>query len=190
MRRKRTRLRRAYTLAMLLLGHPSEAGWIAGSLLLAAGALLHGLASGYLTKQRALATAGPYRFVRNPFYVADVLRDLGLLLACHTAWEGAWALVWLVPAAYFPAMYWGLIRRRVLEIEEPRLRELFGADYEAYCRQVPRFVPRLTPAPALTEGRFTRETWLHNKEWQRTIPRLGYIAVTWLRLRLFEAFLL
>jgi protein-S-isoprenylcysteine O-methyltransferase Ste14 len=188
-RRKRTRLRRLYTLTLLLVGHPAEAGWIAGSVLLAAGAGLHGLASGYLTKGRALATAGPYRFVRNPFYVADFLRDLGLLLACHFAGEGAWRLVWLVPAVYFPVMYAGVIRNRVLKKEEPRLRKRFGSTYEAYTAQVPRFVPRLVPAPALTEGRFTLATWRRNREWQRTIPRLGLIAVTWIRWKIFDAWL-
>ena len=28
--------------------------------------------------------------------------------------------------------------------EEPTLREKFGAEYEEYCRNVPRIVPRLT----------------------------------------------
>jgi protein-S-isoprenylcysteine O-methyltransferase Ste14 len=26
--------------------------------------------------------------------------------------------------------------------EEPMLRQKFGAEYEAYCRQVPRWIPR------------------------------------------------
>ena len=27
--------------------------------------------------------------------------------------------------------------------EEPTLRKMFGADYEEYCRNVPRWIPRL-----------------------------------------------
>ena len=34
----------------------------------------------------------------------------------------------------------------VLFYEEPALRRQFGADYEDYCRTVPRWIPRLTPA--------------------------------------------
>ncbi len=30
----------------------------------------------------------------------------------------------------------------VLLYEEPTLRRKFGAEYEAYCRQVPRWIPR------------------------------------------------
>ena len=33
----------------------------------------------------------------------------------------------------------------VVLYEEPTLRETFGADYVAYCREVPRWVPRLIP---------------------------------------------
>jgi protein-S-isoprenylcysteine O-methyltransferase Ste14 len=33
----------------------------------------------------------------------------------------------------------------VVRKEEPDLWRLFGAQYEAYCRQVPRWIPRLTP---------------------------------------------
>jgi len=33
----------------------------------------------------------------------------------------------------------------VLAYEEPTLRRTFGADYEEYCRNVPRWIPRLRP---------------------------------------------
>lgn len=32
----------------------------------------------------------------------------------------------------------------VLFYEEPTLRKKFGADYEEYCRRVPRWLPRLS----------------------------------------------
>jgi len=31
----------------------------------------------------------------------------------------------------------------VLSIEEPGLKAKFGAEYEQYCRQVPRWLPRM-----------------------------------------------
>jgi protein-S-isoprenylcysteine O-methyltransferase Ste14 len=33
----------------------------------------------------------------------------------------------------------------VMAYEEPTLRRLFGDDYVDYCRNVPRWIPRLTP---------------------------------------------
>lgn len=34
----------------------------------------------------------------------------------------------------------------VVRVEEPELRERFGAAYESYCERVPRWVPRLGDA--------------------------------------------
>ena len=33
----------------------------------------------------------------------------------------------------------------VVLYEEPTLRKMFGAEYEEYCRNVPRWVPRVRP---------------------------------------------
>jgi len=33
----------------------------------------------------------------------------------------------------------------VLGYEEPALRRQFGAEYEAYCSNVPRWIPRIRP---------------------------------------------
>lgn len=81
-----------------------------------------------------LVVTGLYRHVRNPMYVAVVALVLGRalllsdwrLLACAAA-------VWLGFQA-FVTMY-----------EEPTLREMFGEDYEVYCRGVRRWWPRLSP---------------------------------------------
>jgi protein-S-isoprenylcysteine O-methyltransferase Ste14 len=40
----------------------------------------------------------------------------------------------------------------VMGYEEPTLRRQFGAEYEAFCKNVPRWIPRLTPwTPATRE---------------------------------------
>ena len=40
---------------------------------------------------------------------------------------------------------WLLAHLFVVSYEEPRLRASFGRQYEHFCSQVPRWVPRLTP---------------------------------------------
>jgi protein-S-isoprenylcysteine O-methyltransferase Ste14 len=35
--------------------------------------------------------------------------------------------------------HWSVVR-----VEEPELRERFGATYEDYCRRVPRWIPQLS----------------------------------------------
>ena len=79
-----------------------------------------------------LVVSGPYRYVRNPMItgVALILAGEAVLFQ---SWPIAVLFVWfvLLNAIYFPL------------VEERGLRRRFGADYEAYCADVPRWVPRL-----------------------------------------------
>jgi len=45
--------------------------------------------------------------------------------------------VWILLALFVPAIY------GVVLLEERELKQRFGRQYEQYCRDVPRFVPRL-----------------------------------------------
>ena len=78
-----------------------------------------------------LVVGGPYRWVRNPGYVAvtAILVGEGLVLG-----SPAVLLYALVGALAFHVF--------VLLYEEPTLRSTFGAEYDAYCRRVPRWLPR------------------------------------------------
>jgi protein-S-isoprenylcysteine O-methyltransferase Ste14 len=181
MRKERTRIRLFFYLILLVVGDPAHDGWEAGAILLVAGSLLHAWAAGMLRKNEVLTAAGPYRFVRNPFYAGDFLRDLGMLLLCHLCVEPEHALVWVFAALYFVLMFGVVIRRRVLGKEEPELAARFGADYAAYCAGVPRFVPRITPAPARGEARFSLATLRRNRELPRLLAMLLMIGVTYYR---------
>jgi len=77
-----------------------------------------------------LITEGPYAHIRHPRYVETGLGLAAIALFCN--YLATYALV----AAYVPLIYWGVL------LEERELRERFGEQYEQYCRQVPRFVPR------------------------------------------------
>jgi protein-S-isoprenylcysteine O-methyltransferase Ste14 len=83
-----------------------------------------------------LAMTGPYRFVRNPIYLAGItlLAGIGLLY-------GPWRVADLaVPVALF--VYFHLA---VVLVEEPALRSRFCESYGAYCQRVSRWLPRLAP---------------------------------------------
>ncbi len=181
MRKQRTRVRLLYFVTLLLVGHPTHDGWELGFLLLALGAGLHAWAAGYLRKNQVLAAAGPYRFVRNPFYVADFLRDLGILFACQFCLDLAHLPVWIFASLHFTFMYGIVIRRRVLEKEEPELRARFGQAYALYCAEVPRFVPRLWPARRRGEAGFSLATLRRNGELPRLLAMLLMIGVTYYR---------
>ena len=80
---------------------------------------------------RALVLRGPYRFVRNPMYVGMFTLLCGEALLARSLPLLGYAVGWLA-----------LIHLVVVTYEEPTLRRQFGGEYEAYCRQVPRWVPR------------------------------------------------
>ncbi|HUU55406.1 MAG TPA: methyltransferase [Armatimonadota bacterium] len=77
-----------------------------------------------------LITEGIYARLRHPRYV-----QVGLGLAAFALFTNYLALYALL-AAYLPTVY------AVVLLEERELRERFGEEYERYCRQVPRFMPR------------------------------------------------
>lgn len=83
---------------------------------------------------RHLVVVGFYRYVRNPMYVGFLTGWTGLWVvfgrASRTALEVA--AVAVIAVALFVRLY-----------EEPVLRRMFGAEYEEYCRNVRRWVPRL-----------------------------------------------
>ena len=80
---------------------------------------------------RRLVANGPYGFVRNPMYVGALFTLAGAALFYQSC-------SLLLYCAFF-----GLtLHILVLAYEEPTLRETFGAEYDAYCHQVPRWVPR------------------------------------------------
>lgn len=81
----------------------------------------------------ALVTSGSFSVTRNPMYVG-----MALAVLAHGVWRGS--PLTLLPAAGFVA--W--IDRLQIPAEEAALRVNFGEAYDAYCRQVPRWLPGLS----------------------------------------------
>jgi protein-S-isoprenylcysteine O-methyltransferase Ste14 len=81
-----------------------------------------------------LVVDGPYRYVRNPMYLAVVAVIAGQALALGQAGLLLYATVVGGATAAFAHGY-----------EEPTLRRRFGAQYQAYRRAVPAWWPRRHP---------------------------------------------
>jgi protein-S-isoprenylcysteine O-methyltransferase Ste14 len=101
-----------------------------GALLYAVGVII------YLAALRAFATTqagslcmiGPYRMSRNPIYVGATLMFLGIGLMTLNLL----LLIWLALS---------LLPQHLMILAEERLcRERFGADYERYWAEVPRYL--------------------------------------------------
>jgi protein-S-isoprenylcysteine O-methyltransferase Ste14 len=80
-----------------------------------------------------LVVRGPYRHVRNPMMTGVFC----ILLGTAAATASLWLLGWF-------ALFCTIIAIVIRTFEEPHLRERYGAEYEAYRRHVPRWIPRLT----------------------------------------------
>src|SRR5690242_7353081 len=81
-----------------------------------------------------LVVVGFYRYLRDPMYVGFFAGWIGLWVVFGRANRTALAVV--VVATLGVMLF-------VKFYEEPTLRKMFGADYEHYCRNVPRWIPRL-----------------------------------------------
>lgn len=133
----------ARVIAWASVGRPAHIGGvqIAGLVLTAGGALVAAwcvLAFARLGRgtpapfdpPRRLVVAGPYRHLRNPMYVGAAIALAGAALFFRSsallAFDGLFVLI----THLFVVLY-----------EEPTLRRLFGAEYDAYCERVRRWLP-------------------------------------------------
>jgi protein-S-isoprenylcysteine O-methyltransferase Ste14 len=91
-----------------------------------------------------LVQSGVYAHTRNPMYLGNFLIAVGI------------AMVSGAPAAYLIVIpLFGFIYQAIMVAEEAFLRRKFGEEYEAYCRRVPRLLPKL-------------------QGWRRTVSRATY----------------
>jgi protein-S-isoprenylcysteine O-methyltransferase Ste14 len=87
-----------------------------------------------LAPTQRLVVTGFHRFVRNPMYVGLILIIAGQALLFGSLWLVLYAaVVWIVTASF------------VRWYEEPSLTRQYGAEYDAYRRNVPAWIPRPRP---------------------------------------------
>ena len=79
-----------------------------------------------------LVVSGGFRYVRNPGYIAVVSMVIGQGLFLGSKAVLAYAACLALGFHLFVVLY-----------EEPALRGQFGEEYAAYCRRVPRWLPRV-----------------------------------------------
>ncbi len=112
-------------------------------------------AKGCLYQNREISKAGPYRFVRHPFYLGTFFLDLSL-----TIMSGFFPLMIAFP------FFWFLVYLSKMKKEERKMIEIFGDSYREYQKKVPMFIPYRTPLKA--EGRFS---WKNPNVLRTEIPR-------------------
>lgn len=77
-----------------------------------------------------LATGGMYAIVRNPIYTGISFACIGVLFLMNNVW-----------LFILPFIFWGFLTVLMKGTEEKWLRKQYGAEYDAYCERVNRFIP-------------------------------------------------
>lgn len=141
--------------------------WLLGGLAcVVAGSSLRVWASGYLVKDVLLVRWGPFRFSRNPLYLGTLLLGLGYC-SFTTHWQTFLIVGLVVISIYLPT----------IRAEEDLLAARFGQPFVDYMKIVPRWLPRLTPAP-LGEDAPRAFNWSlvkHNNEHMHLLVHLGLL---------------
>jgi protein-S-isoprenylcysteine O-methyltransferase Ste14 len=116
--------------------------WLAVPLWLVGGAALLWCAYDFIARghgtplpldpPKQLVISGLYRTVRNPMYAGGLVFLLG-----HVLWSPSRAIL------AYPVLFFVATHLFVTLYEEPHLRQTFGAAYEQYCREVPRWIPKI-----------------------------------------------
>ena len=114
------------------------ASWMGGAFVLSA-VILNGLGMREFSRAgttvrpdrpaSALVTTGPFRFSRNPFYLALAVLQTGIGIWTNNLW----VLALVVPAV-------AIISRAVIPREERHLAETFGSAYRDYQTSVRRWL--------------------------------------------------
>lgn len=152
---------------------PAAVAW--SLVLVVPGVWLRGYAAGYVKKNRELTQTGPYAHTRNPLYLGSMLIAAGFAVALQS-WPFTLVLALGFLVIYVP----------VIASEERFLRATFPG-FDAYCRRVPRLVPRITAAKpedgaGADMGRFSFALYLRHREYNAAMgAALLYLSLLFLR---------
>ena len=133
---------------------PTELPLTLGTPLIVAGTALRLFASGFISKNRELATDGPYALVRHPLYTGNIAIVSGFAIASGQWWAAAVALAffWF----YYPT---------AIEYEDRKLRNLFGDRWLGWARDVPALMPSFRNLGKALSGEWSfRKSLLKNGE--------------------------
>jgi protein-S-isoprenylcysteine O-methyltransferase Ste14 len=160
--------------AYLWFARPRWATLFAGGGIVLVGLLIRAAASGHIRKNAQLATTGPYAYVRNPLYLGSILIAAGFIVAARNWWIGL-AVIAMFLFVYVP----------VVQAEEKYLRANL-AGYDAYCAQVSRFWPRLTPYRSGGEANeaivFSCELYMRHREYNAFLGSVVMMSVLILKM--------
>lgn len=114
-----------------------------------------------------LIISGPFAYVRNPLYIGNVLIYLGLGIMSFALFP----YLQMVALLFFVFQYHFIVKE-----EESYLLKTYGSFYVDFVKNVPRFMPRLTPYknPEIAQPAFKPKKGLRSEK--RTLQALILIS--------------
>ena len=116
-----------------------------------------------------LVVSGPFAHVRNPLYVGNMLMYLGLGIMSFA----------IFPYLQFAALLFFFIQYYfIVKEEEGYLQKTFGNDYEAFVKNVPRFIPKVFPykVKSIEQPSFNWKAGLKSE--RRTLQAFTFVTLT------------
>ncbi len=105
-------------------------------------------------KGHGLVVDGPYQLVRNPMYLGSFLLGAGFILIVWPWWT----------LFIFALGFYARFNKEMIK-EEDHLKNLFGGEYQKYCKKVPRLFPKIQSLRKLKfKETFPEETTWNTKE--------------------------
>jgi len=118
-------------ITVLLLATPNVWSIFSGFLLMMAGMFFRAWSSGYINKDKELATEGPYSLTRNPLYFGSLILGSGIALASNNV------TTYLIFIVYYFTFFTFLIA-----IERKRMRQRFGSAIRSMGQGGQSFFPK------------------------------------------------
>lgn len=160
-----------FAILFVVFSRPDTTTLVVGGLIALVGLAIRAWASGHIRKASELAVSGPYAYTRNPLYLGSLILGFGFTVAAGVWWLGL-LFVLLFLGIYLP----------VMRVEVDDIRRIFGTDFDEYERQVPLFLPRLTPW-GKNERKFDVSLYLKYREYRAAIG--AAVAITALALKAY-----
>ncbi len=172
---RRQRFRQFVGVALVFLvtfaGTPTRTGILVGGAIATLGMLVRLWASGYVMKNKVLATVGPYARVRHPLYVGNLLIAVGFCVA-----SGLW---WSYPVMLAMVLYF---YPHTIRYEDQKLHRLFGEPWERWSAVTRALLPRLRPYSSEASERpewSLRLSMMKNGEPLHIVIGLACLAYLW-----------
>jgi protein-S-isoprenylcysteine O-methyltransferase Ste14 len=149
--------------ALLYLSDPTPVSVAVGFFFIVAGMFFRAWASGYINKDKELATKGPFALTRNPLYFGNFILGLGIAIAGNNT--SSYIIFFAFYLLFFPFL---------MVFEHNRLKKKFGKQYEEWAKDSHTFIPKIK---RIDDSDFNISFYMRNKEYRVLYFSLFVIAV-------------